>query len=83
MIPATAAAAVFLTLVGAFFVFKPKTAQAWFQRRYTNNKFARRYLFARMIFKPWYPTYLKVMGVWVWMFALFFAYVVLSALARR
>jgi hypothetical protein len=91
MIPATPAALAcaflafaFLVFVGAFCIFKPESMQAWFQKRYnTSNKFVQNYPFAKMILKPWYPTYLRFMGVWAWMCALFFAYAVFSALARQ
>jgi hypothetical protein len=84
--PATSAAiaGVFLALVGALYIFKPESMQAWFQkRRNRSNKFVQNYPFAKLIFKPWYPTYLRFMGVWAWMFALFFAYAVFRTLARR
>jgi hypothetical protein len=84
MIPATMAAAVFLALVGSFCIFKPERMQAWCQRQHnSSNKFFQNYPFAKLIFKPWYPTYLRFMGVWAWMFALFLAYAVFSTLARR
>ncbi len=31
----------------------------------------------------WDPTYLRFIGVWAWIFALFFAYVVFSTLSRH
>jgi hypothetical protein len=86
IIPATlaAVACVFLALVGAVCIFKPENMQAWFQRRHNrSNKFVQNYPFAKLIFKPWYPTYLRFMGVWAWMFALFFAYAVFRTLAGR
>ena len=83
-IPATVTAAVFLVFVGAFCVFKPTSIQAWLQRRHNkSNKFVQNYPLAKLIFKPWYPTYLRVMGVWAWMFALIFAYAAFSTLTRR
>jgi hypothetical protein len=58
--------------------------QAWFQKRHqSSNKFVQNYPLAKLIFKPWYPTYLRFMGVWAWMFAFFFAYTVFRILARR
>jgi len=88
IIPAASAAAevacVFLALVGALCIFKPESMQAWFQKRHSrSNKFVQNYPFAKLIFKPWYPTYLRFMGVWAWMFALFFAYAAFSTLGRR
>ena len=84
MIPATAAAAVVLAFVGAFCIFRPERIQGWLQRRHNRgSRFVQNYPLARLVFKPWYPTYLRFMGVWAWMFALFFAYVVFSTLTRR
>jgi hypothetical protein len=84
MIPAITAAAICLAFVGAFCIFKPERMQAWLQRRHNrSNKFVQNYPFAKLIFKPWYPTYLRFMGVWAWMFALFFAYAVFSTLTGR
>jgi hypothetical protein len=79
-----AVACVFLALVGALCICKPKSMQAWFQKRHnSSNKFAQNYPFAKLIFKPWYPTYLRFMGVRAWMFALFFAYSLFRTLAGR
>jgi hypothetical protein len=42
------------------------------------SKFLDRIPFSNLIFKPWYPTYLRIMGVWIWMFALVFGYAFLT-----
>jgi hypothetical protein len=74
-IPVTAATAVFLALVGTICVFQPKRMQEWIQKQYHgSNRSIRRYTFSNLIFKTWYPTYLRVMGVWAWLLALVFAY---------
>jgi hypothetical protein len=84
MIPTSVAAVILLALVGSFCIFKPERMQAWFQRRHnSSNKFLQNYPFTTLISKPWYPTYLRFIGVWAWMLALFFAYAVFSTLAIR
>jgi hypothetical protein len=83
-IPATVIAAVFLAFVGTICIFKPVRMQAWILRQHrASNKSIRRYPFSNLIFKPWYPTYLRVMGVWAWLFALVFAYAVYMSVTRR
>ena len=64
MIPATVLAAVFLAFVGTLCVFRPVHVQGWFQRQHNkSNKFVQNYPFARLVFKPWYPAYLRFMEV--------------------
>jgi hypothetical protein len=76
-------AVILLTLGGFFSIFKPERMQAWFRRQHNGSKFLQNYPFAKLISKPWYPTYLRFMGVWAWMLALFFAYALFSTLAIR
>jgi len=77
MIPATSAAAVFLAFLGYFCIFRPARVQGFAQRAHSSsNRLVQNFPFAKLIFKPWYLTYLRIWGVFAWMMALFFAYLV-------
>ncbi len=77
MIPATSAAAIFLAFMGYFCIFRPARVQEYLQRAHNrSNRLVQNLPFAKMIFKPWYPTYLRFWGAFAWMIALFSAYVV-------
>jgi hypothetical protein len=84
MVSATVVGAIFAATIGSFCLLKPVSVQHWFQRQHNrSNKFVQNLPFSKLIFKPWYPTYLRFMGVFVWMFAVFFGYVVYLTLATR
>jgi hypothetical protein len=83
MILATVAAALFLALIGSLCIVKPETIQGWFQSQYDKGRILRYTPFSKLIFKPWHPTYLRFMGAWAWILALFFGYAALVTLTRR
>jgi hypothetical protein len=84
MIPATVVGAVFLASIGFFCLLRPVSVQHWFQTQHNrSNKFVQNLPFSKHIFKAWYPTYLRFMGVFAWLLAVFFAYAVYSTLVRR
>ncbi len=74
MIPSTMAAVIFLAVLGYSCIFRPVRVQQWSQRQPT-GKFLP---LANLVFKSWYPTYLRFMGVFAWVLALFFIYAVYS-----
>ncbi len=83
-IPATAAAIILLVVVGSFCIFKPAAVQNWLQKQHnSSNTFAQNLPFQKVIFKKWYPAYLRFMGVFSWIFALIFAYAVYLTLTKR
>ena len=55
-----------LCICGWFLVFKTETFVTWARRRYVSRRYLQHYPFARMVMKPWYPTYLRIVGVLVW-----------------
>jgi hypothetical protein len=82
MLLQTATGAVMCALLGTLFVIRPKGVQRWFQARHNESNFFKHCPFSTFIFKPWYPTYLRLMGAWIWIFALVFGYA-LWALIRQ
>jgi hypothetical protein len=84
MVPATVVCAIFLASIGSLCLFRPVNVQQWFERRHNaSNKFVQNWPFSKLIFKAWYLTYLRFMGVFAWMLAVFSAYAVYSTLATR
>jgi hypothetical protein len=53
---------------GALCIFKTKMVVGWGQKGYKKGGFL--YPFASMVAKPWYPTYIRCMGVFIWLWAL-------------
>jgi hypothetical protein len=75
--PAAVASAIFLAFVGSFCLLKPLSVQRWVQRQYDkSNRFVQNWPFSKLIFKPWYPTYLRLMGVITLVFAVLLGYMV-------
>jgi hypothetical protein len=67
----------------AFCVAKPKSVAAYARKRYLNsNKLAQKLPFANLVLKPWFPAYLRIMGLFGFMFVLVWFYAVV-ALFRR
>jgi hypothetical protein len=62
---------------GALCIFKTKMLVAWGQRNYTKSKFVQAYPFSGMVMKPWYPIYIRSAGIFIWLWALGFDYLVL------
>jgi hypothetical protein len=84
MVPATVVGAIFLASVGSFCLLKPVIVQHWFQRQHNRSpKFVQNLPLSKLIFKAWYPTYLRFWGVFAWLFAAFFAYAVYLMLATQ
>ena len=54
---------------GWFLIFRTSTAVRWAQNNYKNNKLARWWPFSSMVLMPWYPTYLRCMGIFSWLFS--------------
>jgi hypothetical protein len=57
-------------------VFKTNMVVAWGRRNYAKSKFVRAYPFSSMVLRPWYPTYIRCAGVFVWLWALLIIYLV-------
>jgi hypothetical protein len=84
MIPATVVGAIFLAAIGSFCLLRPVTVQHWFQRQYNRSpKFVQNLPLSNLIFKGWYPAYLRFWGVFAWLFVVFFVYAVYLMLATR
>jgi hypothetical protein len=56
-----------LASVGTFCIFRPHKMVDWGQELSRRSGFFRMNPF---LFKPWYSTYLRAMGVFVWLFVL-------------
>jgi len=66
-----------LAIVGWTCVFRTVVAVEWARRRYhKGGRLVQAYPFSNIVLKPWYPTYLRSMGVFVWLVDLLLAIVV-------
>jgi hypothetical protein len=61
---------------GWFCVFKTSTVVGWGQKNYEKSKFVQSYPFSNMVLKPWYPTYIRCAGVFIWLWDLAIIYAV-------
>ena len=49
----------------------------WARRNYAkSSKFVQAYPFSNMVMKPWYPTYIRGAGIFIWLWALAIVYLV-------
>jgi hypothetical protein len=62
---------------GALCIFRTSMLVGWAQRNYTKSKFVQAYPFSGMVMKPWYPIYIRSAGIFIWLWALGFDYLVL------
>jgi hypothetical protein len=42
----------------------------WARSSYNKSKFMQAYLFSSMVMRPWYPTYIRAAGIFIWLWAL-------------
>jgi hypothetical protein len=70
------ASGVWFAVVGCLCVAKPDKMADYARRRYFKmNKFFQKWPFANMVLEPWYPTYLRFMGLFFVAFALMFIFI--------
>jgi hypothetical protein len=62
---------------GALCIFRTSMLVGWAQKNYTKSKFVQAYPFSGMVMKPWYPTYIRAAGIFIWLWALAIDYLVL------
>ena len=59
-----------LVIFGWLCMSRPHLLLKWSQQNYANSKLIRGWPFSNLIFKSWYPTYLRVAGAVLWICAL-------------
>jgi len=57
-------------------VFRTNTLVTRRRKNYEKSKFAQGYPFSNMVMKPWYPTYIRAAGIFLWLWALAIVYLV-------
>jgi hypothetical protein len=57
-------------------VFRTNMLVTWGRRPYEKSKFVRAYPFSNIVMKPWYPTYIRCAGIFIWLWALAVIYLV-------
>jgi hypothetical protein len=57
-------------------VFRTNMLVTWGRKNYEKSKFVQAYPFSNMVLKPWYPTYIRCAGVFIWLWALGVIYLV-------
>jgi hypothetical protein len=68
----------------AFCLAKPDAVASYARRRYLHSsKLVQKWPFANLVNKPWYPAYLRIMGLFGFLFALVWLYIALSLLKRH
>jgi hypothetical protein len=61
-------AIVALAALGWKCIFRTDDMVEWARRRYKqSSKFVQGYPFSNIVLKPWYPTYLRSMGIFIWL----------------
>jgi hypothetical protein len=60
-----------LALCGWLCIFRTSKVVDWAQNNYRSSRITRSCPGSGMVMKPWYPTYLRCMGVYAWAFGLF------------
>ena len=74
---ATFVAAMRCVLCGWFCLFRTETIAGWLRANCNKRRLVRAYPFSSLVLKPWYPTYLRCMGVFIWLFAVVFVSVLI------
>ena len=57
-------------------VFRTNMLVMWGRKNYAKSKFVQAYPFSSMVMKPGYPTYIRCMGIFIWLWALAMIYLV-------
>jgi len=68
-------ATVGLATFGWLCMLRPFVLLKWGQQNYANSKLIRAWPFSNLIFKSWYPTYLRIAGAVLWFCAMGLLYV--------
>jgi hypothetical protein len=56
---------------GGLCIFRTGAFVGWAQRNHAKgNRLVRAYPFSDTVMKPWYPTYIRAAGVFIWLWAL-------------
>jgi hypothetical protein len=59
-----------LAIFGWLCMSRPHVLLKWSQQNYANSKLIQAWPFSNLIFKSWYPTYLRIAGAIFWLCAL-------------
>jgi len=59
-----------LATLGTFCIARPGIFVHWAQNNYRRSRLIQAYPFSNLVFRPWFPTYLRFMGLVVWAFVL-------------
>jgi len=66
-----------LAIVGWTCVFRTVVVVEWARRRHhKSGRLVQAYPFSNIVLKPWYPTYLRSIGIFVWLVDLLLVIVV-------
>lgn len=63
-------------------IFRPEMFVSYGQRRFLRGKFIQKLPFSNIAFKPWYPTYLRVTGLFGLLVVFIWAYRVVVQLSK-
>jgi len=65
-------------VAGWFFVVKTDKVVTMARRNYANSKLTQAYPFADFVLKPSYPIFIRVMGIFLWVWMAIFDYLLLT-----
>jgi len=57
-------------------VFRTNMLVTWGRKNYEKSKFIQAYPFSNVVLKPWYPTYIRCAGIFIWLWAIAITYAV-------
>src|SRR5208282_6365678 len=55
---------------GYLCVFRTDMVVGWGRKNYEKSKLVQAYPFSNIVLKPWYPTYIRCAGIFIWLWAL-------------
>ena len=66
---------ILLAAFGTLCIVKPEPVAAFARQHHQkSNKFFQNWPFAKMVLEPWFPRYLRCMGVVCWLFVVLICY---------
>jgi hypothetical protein len=68
----------FFGFSGWLCLFKTDVLVTMGRKNYAKSKFIRGQTFSNIVFKPWYPTFIRGAGIFIWLWAIGFVCFVLA-----
>jgi hypothetical protein len=87
-VTASETAATLLAVFGCAFcgwlcLFRTSAVVGWLRANYARSRLVRAYPFSGLVLRPWYSTYLRCMGIFIWLFGVAFIRMVIVTTVRH